>query len=292
MVRRRVGAGGLLLTGAVLALTACTITASPDGAPSSSAAAPASAPAPADRSVGISAVPLPSGDVSTPGTTPAAPTSPGAPTRPKSCFDRVLTARTVHLKGSRESVYWDVAVPQFSGAPSAAAVNRHVRASAQDAINLGLREGEGDVGYRRDVQGRATVTTSDRRTVQVELRWGDYLAGTAHPTDYVATTVVTTDTGKPVLLREVLADEPSGLRAIAKAVQKQSGKVDTDGLAPREKNFAAWQTTSKGMRFDFQDYQLGGHGLRSYTVPWPTMRPLLSDYGTGLLDPDIDPSTC
>jgi hypothetical protein len=46
------------------------------------------------------------------------------------------------------------------------------------------------------------------------------------------------------------------------------------------------------MRFSFQDYQLGGHGVRRYTVPWRTVRPLLSDEGTGLLDPDVDPTTC
>ena len=90
----------------------------------------------------------------------------------------------------------------------------------------------------------------------------------------------------------MLADEPSALRTIATAVRKQSGPVEGDGLAPKEKNFAAWQTTRAGMRFAFQDYQLGGHGLRSYTIGWSTVRPLLSAYGTGLLDPDVDPSTC
>jgi hypothetical protein len=275
--------GAVLLAGSVLALTGCTFTASPGGPGSTGPARPSSPPPPVL-------------------TTTAPPTGgPGAGLPPvafpsrtasRSCSDAVLTARTVHLRGSRGSVHWDLAIPELSGARSAREVNRHVRASAQDAIDLGLREGRDDDGTRRDVGGSATVTANDRRTVQVELIWDDNLAGTAHPSSYVATTVVTTDAGRPVRLGEVLADEPSALRTIGRAVEKQVGRVDTDGLEPKERNFAAWQTTRHGMRFSFQDGQLGGHGLRSVTVPWRTVRPLLSAYGTGLLDPDIDPTTC
>ena len=99
-------------------------------------------------------------------------------------------------------------------------------------------------------------------------------------------------TDRPGLLRDVLADVPSGLRTIAKAIEPMAEPSEPSGLAPKEKNFAAWQTTGKGMRFTFEDYQLGGRGVRTYTVPWRTVRPLLSDRGTGLLDPDVDPSTC
>ena len=38
------------------------------------------------------------------------------------------------------------------------------------------------------------------------------------------------------------------------------------------------------MSFDFQDYQLGGHGLRRYTVPWIDVRPLLRPEARELLD--------
>jgi hypothetical protein len=276
--------GGALLVGSVLALTGCTITASPEDPGTTVVARPpsvsASVPTPTSASttggpgVGLPPVAFPSR------------------TAPRSCSDAVLTARTVHLRGSRGSVHWDLAIPELSGARSAAEVNRHVRASAQDAIDLGLREGRDDDGVRRDVGGSAAVTTNDRRTVQVELTWADSLAGTAHPTTYVATTVVTTDAGRPVRLRDVLGDEPSALRALARAVEKQVGRVDTDGLAPKERNFAAWQTTGRGMRLTFQDGQLGPPGLRTVTVPWRTVRPLLSAYGTGLLDPDVDPTTC
>jgi hypothetical protein len=278
---------GVLLAAGLLALSGCTFTA---GAPASSSPSPVTPTTPTSATVAAtaSAVATPGGG-STVGLPPVALPSSTAPRR---CSDRVLEAKAIHLRGSRGSVHWDLKVPELSGAASASAVNRHVRASAQDAIDLGLREGRDDAGTRRDVEGEGKVTTSDRRTVQVELRWGDYLAGTAHPTDHVATTVVTTDTGRPLRLRDVLADEPSGLRVIAKAIKPMARPSDPSGLAPKAKNFAAWQTTRDGMRFTFGDYQLGGHGLRSYTVPWRTMRPLLSDLGTGLLDPDVDPTTC
>jgi hypothetical protein len=274
--------GGALLAGSVLALAGCTFTASP-GDPGSTTRPEPSPVASSVRATG--AAPTGGAGVGLP--------SVAFPSRTaRKCSDAVLTARTVHLRGSRGSVHWDLAIPELSGARSAAEVNRHVRASAQDAIDLGLRESREDDGVRRDVGGSADVTTNDRRTVQVELTWADNLAGTAHPTTYVATTVVTTDAGRPVRLRDVLGDERSALRTLAEAVEKQVGRVDTDGLEPEERNFAAWQTTREGMRLTFQDGQLGATGLRTVTVPWRTVRPLLSAYGTGLLDPDIDPTTC
>ena len=276
---------GAALAAGALALSGCTLLPTSGGAASSPTAAPTTVAT--------------SGATSGPGTGSTTGPSVGLPpvalpstTASRSCSDRVLEAKPVRIRGSRGSVHWDLQVPEFSGASSAAAINRRVRASAQDAIDLGLREGRDDGGVRRDVGGSADVTTSDRRTVQVELTWADNLAGTAHPTTYVATTVVTTDRGTPVLLREVLGDVPSALRTLAKAVEKQVGRVDTDGLEPKERNFAAWQTVDDGMRLTFQDGQLGAPGLRTVTVPWRTVRPLLSAYGTGLLDPDIDQSTC
>ena len=196
---------------------------------------------------------------------------PSSSSGPRSCFDRVLDARQAHLKGRRGSVSWDLAVPQFSGAASATVVNRHVRASAQDAIDRAVAESRHDGGAERTVGGKAQVSTSDRRTVQVELTWADYLAGTAHPSDYVATTVVTTDAGRPVLLGEVLGDEHSALVTLGRAVRSVAAKkgedvTEPDGLAPRARNFANWQTTRSGMRFTFGDYQLGGHGLHMRAI--------------------------
>lgn len=41
----------------------------------------------------------------------------------------------------------------------------------------------------------------------------------------------------------------------------------------------------EGMTFQFGDYQLGGHGLRAYTVPWSQARLVLSEHGENLLGP-------
>jgi hypothetical protein len=71
-------------------------------------------------------------------------------------------------------------------------------------------------------------------------------------------------------------------RIAAKAGQPVT---EPDGLAPRAENWAAWQSTRKGFQVHFQDYQLGGHGLRSYTVPWKAVTPLLSAKAKALLAP-------
>ena len=134
------------------------------------------------------------------------------------------------------------------------------------------------------------MTTNDGRTVQVACSFTDNLAGTAHPTYAVSTTVVTSLAGDPVVLADVFLDEQAAFTALARDVTriakaKDEQVTDPSGLAPKEKNWAAWQTTSLGMGFSFQDYQLGGHGLRAYTVPWATVRPLMSDSAKALLAP-------
>ena len=61
--------------------------------------------------------------------------------------------------------------------------------------------------------------------------------------------------------------------------------VDPAGLAPRLELWANWQTTEEGITFSFDDGQLGGRGIRSYTVPWSSARLVLSEYGEALLAP-------
>jgi hypothetical protein len=56
-------------------------------------------------------------------------------------------------------------------------------------------------------------------------------------------------------------------------------------LATKLSNWAAWQTTLVGMTFHFGDHQLGGHGLRHYTIPWSQAKLVLSEYGENLLGP-------
>ncbi len=168
-------------------------------------------------------------------------------------------------------------------------MNHRVRTSAQHAVAKSAAQvRSGDA--QRTLSGRSRVTTNDGRTVQVRFELTDYLRGTAHPSYYVRTVVVTVPDGRPVTLAGVFLDEQAALQALAPhvraiAAEEGEGVSTPEGLAPEERNWAAWQTTEQGMAFSFGDYQLGGHGLREYTVTWSTVRPLMSPAAYKLLGP-------
>jgi hypothetical protein len=92
---------------------------------------------------------------------------------------------------------------------------------------------------------------------------------------------------RPVLLTQVVQNPAEGLRflgtEVTRVARKQGDQVDAEGLAPRVANFANWQSSPAGLTFLFREYQLGGAGVRSYTVPWARARLVLSDYGEKLL---------
>ena len=94
---------------------------------------------------------------------------------------------------------------------------------------------------------------------------------------------------RPVLLTQVIQNPPEGLRflrtEVVKAAKKKGEPVDAAGLAPRVANWANWQSSPTGLTFHFAEYQLGGAGIRSYTVPWSRARLVLSAYGEKLLAP-------
>ena len=168
-------------------------------------------------------------------------------------------------------------------------VNLRVRAAANDLVGKTKREARGDQGIKRTLTGHGTVTTNDGRTAQVTIIFTDYLAGTAHPTSAVTTTVIDIRRSRPVLLSDVIQNPPEALRffrtQVIKAAKKQGEEVETAGRSPKRSNWAAWQTTPAGITFHFGDYQLGGHGLRHYTIPWSQAKMVLSEYGENLLVP-------
>jgi hypothetical protein len=180
-------------------------------------------------------------------------------------------------------------IPAFSGAPVAAEANRRVRAAANDLVARVRREAKGDHGVPRTLSGAGTVGTNDGRTLQVRIMYEDYLAGTAHPTLYVTTTVLDVRKVRPVLLTQVIQNPPEGLRFLkAQVIQAAKNKgepIDSKGLSPRTANWANWQSSKSGLTFYFGDYRLGAHGIRSYTVPWKSARLVLSAYGEQLLAP-------
>ena len=167
--RRTVAAG--LAAGLALGLAAsgCVATAGPpaDGDGGETAPSVSSAPTSVAPQTSISAdlpVPsLPSPSLPTVATSEPAPSSSSRP-RPTG-----LRARMVIISGSSGSVSWRVRVPEFSGAPVAAEVNKRVRAAVAGPIQRARREGRRDHGIKRRLDGEGTVVTNDGRTVQVRV---------------------------------------------------------------------------------------------------------------------------
>jgi hypothetical protein len=165
--------------------------------------------------------------------------------------------------------------------------NRRVRAAVNDLIARVRREARDDRGVQRTLTGSSTVPSNDGRTVQVVILYTDYLRGTAHPVAYVTTTVVDIKRVRPVLLSQVIQNPPDGLRffrtEVIKIAKRKDEQVETSGLAPKVANWANWSSSRAGLTFHFPAYQLGGPGIRSYTVPWSRARLVLSAYGEKLL---------
>ena len=285
----------LLLVGLVAAavLTGCSLlpggrgTAEPTSAPTSEAAAPSGA-----------------APTSAPPSTTAAPTDgPGVPSISFSGFPSQIPSPTAtatatrgaqglpvatrRIRGRASSASWDITIPVFSGPAGADEANRRVRAAADDLIGQVRREAKDDRGAKRTLTGTGTVSTNDGRTVQVTIAFVDFLAGTARPAAYVTTTVVDVRRARPVLLTQVVQNPAEGLRflrtEVTKVARRKGEALDAGGLAPQVANWANWQSSSAGLTFHFNEYQLGGPGIRSYTVPWSRARLVLSDYGEKLL---------
>ncbi|NAZ84923.1 hypothetical protein, partial [Kineococcus indalonis] len=222
----------------------------------------------------------------------SSPTSPGSPEVPlpdAQTDPGALPWTQTRLTGTAGPLRWDVVVPRFSGAPVAAEVNRRVLASAEDVLDE-ARASVQDGDPPRTLTGEGTVTTDDGRTVQVLLEVVDSTEGTAHPTTTLASTVVDVRRARPVTLDALFPDPPAALAQLAPLVEglaaAQGDPVTVpEGLAPERGNWATWQSVPDGLAFSFQDFQLGGHGTRSYVVPWSEVEDLLTDEPRDLLAP-------
>lgn len=192
-----------------------------------------------------------------------------------------------HLEGRMGDLSYDVTYPVFGGSSAAATIDRRVRASAQATITSTAKE---PGGGHHTLTGVSTVTPLDGRTVQVITEYADAYDGAAHPLDTVETVALVARTGKPITLATLFPKQHHAFTVLAKAVRglATSAKqpiTDPSGLAPRASNWAAWQSITAGFQISFQDYQLGGHGLRQYTVPWSVVTPLLSTRAKALIAP-------
>jgi hypothetical protein len=278
LVGSAVLAGCSLLPGAGSGATPVSPSSAPTVA-ATAAASPSSTAAPPDGPV------APSISISD---FPRATPSPTTTATPKG-NERGLAVGQTRIRGRASSASWDIAIPEFSGPAVADEANRRVRAAANDLIAQIRREAKDDGGVKRTLTGTGTVGTNDGRTVQVTITFTDYLAGTARPASFVTTTVVDIRRARPVLLTQVLQNPPEGLRflraEVTKVAKTKREAVDPAGLAPKVANWANWQSSPAGLTFSFPEYQLGGAGIRSYTVPWDRARLVLSAYGERLLAP-------
>ncbi|WP_170131653.1 RsiV family protein [Quadrisphaera granulorum] len=196
-----------------------------------------------------------------------------------------------HLSGSEGGFSWDITLPTFTGSGAAVAeVNRRVEASAQSAVTASKTQNGDDPESKHTLDGEAAVTTNDGRTVQIEIPMSDFYEGAAHPTNVDNTVVLVAASGAPVTLEHLFKNQKEALTAFAPLVIEQA-KADgydpsgSDGLAPTTANWSAWQSDDKGLTFTFQDYQLGMHGMPSYTIPWSTVTPYLLPSAQALLAP-------
>ena len=125
-----------------------------------------------------------------------------------------LSTGTTTISGHYREAVWRITIPTFSGAPVAKEVNRRVRAAANDLVGQTKREARGDQGIKRTLTGHGTVTTNDGRTAQVTIIFTDYLAGTAHPTSAVTTTVIDIRRSRPVLLERRHPESARGFEVL------------------------------------------------------------------------------
>ena len=256
--------------------------------PSTSAPVSPSPAASTDDPVGVPSVSVDAFPTPTPTPTPTpSPTPAPSPTETSASADGGLKVTRARIRGRADRATWDVDIPVFSGPPAAAEANRRVRAAVGDLVAQVRKEARQDDGVERTMSGEGTVSTNDGRTVQVVIDYVDYLAGTARPASYVSTTVVDVRRSRPVLLTQAVQNPPEALRLfrteVVKAARTRGEPTEAAGLTPRLTNWANWQSSSDGLTFWFDEYQLGGAGIRSYTVPWSRAELVLSAYGEALL---------
>ncbi|WP_432501860.1 hypothetical protein [Kineococcus arenarius] len=229
----------------------------------------------------------PASPAEAPGSTTTA-ASPSTPSGEPPATREALRWDEDHLTGSDGTFTWDVTVPRAAGPSVADEVNRRVTASADHVVEAAATVLDGDPP--RLLTGEGTVTTDDGRTVQVVLEFVDSTEGTAHPTTSVTTVVLDVGRERPVVLDDVFDDPRTAFEELAPVVEEIADAAgqpvtELEGLAPKEVNWAAWQSGEDGITFWFQDYQLGGHGTRQYLVPWERVEHLLTPGARELLAP-------
>ena len=126
----------------------------------------------------------------------------------------------------------------------------------------------------------STTSLPSQRLIVTRHGISTYTKGAAHPTYSYETTNHDLETGKNLKLGELF--KPGYLKAISKSAVAQlekampdaDGKWMREGAGPKAANFSAYEITTKGIRVNFSDYQVGPHALGPQTVvvPWSDLK--------------------
>ncbi|MFF2551201.1 DUF3298 domain-containing protein [Nocardia sp. NPDC058058] len=178
---------------------------------------------------------------------------------------------------------WDVRYYELDGSDAVTtAFNRASRSSAQTNLrSSGLVEtGDGSCVARvepRRIEFRPTA-------IGEVLAGNWYCAPAAHYNNTVSTIVIDSRTAEPITLADLFTDVQAGLRRLSDQVVERVGVPATlPGVRPVEANFGNWIPAESGMVLFFPDYQLGGFGMRSVTIPWSALADLIAPGQRGLI---------
>lgn len=171
---------------------------------------------------------------------------------------------------------WEVRYYELTGTDAVAtAFNRASRSSADTNLrSSGLVETD---------HGSCVARVEPRRIEFRPTAIGEVLAGNwycasaAHYNNTVSTIVIDSRTAAPITLADLFTDEGAGLRRLADQTVERVGVNPTSaGVQPTEANFGNWIPAESGMVLFFPDYQLGGFGMRSVTIPWSALSDLIA----------------
>jgi hypothetical protein len=138
-----------------------------------------------------------------------------------------------------------------------------------------------DIGY--------TLSLAQDDLISLDFAVGSYYRGAAHPNSYSETVNFDLKNGKSLKLGDLFNPGSKHLPAISayaiqdlkKQSQKVEGMLDDDwiqrGAGPDAKNFGSWTIGKKGLRINFDAYQVGPYaaGPQQVTIPYPTLKDII-----------------
>jgi hypothetical protein len=138
-----------------------------------------------------------------------------------------------------------------------------------------------DIGY--------TLSLAQDDLISLDFGVGSYYRGAAHPNSYSETVNFDLKNGKSLKLADLFNPGSKYLQTISayaiqdlkKQSQKVEGMLDDDwiqrGAGPEAKNFESWTIAKKGLRINFDAYQVGPYaaGPQQVTIPYAALKDII-----------------